>query len=389
MKIFISIHYMELGGAERALLGLLEALANTEHKVDLFIYSHQGELMTFIPEGIHLLPELPEYAAIEKPIKQVFLQGHWKIVLARLWAKVTNWLYNRNLRGEVASIFDEVGHATSRVLPSLYQLGEYDLAISFLTPHYIIRDKIMAKKKIAWIHTDYSTIVVNAKRELPVWDSFDKIVSISEDVSKAFLGVFPSLKEKIIEIDNPLPAELIRKQADEFDASHEMPGKIKLLSIGRYCTPKNFPGAVEIMAELCKLRDDVVWYIIGYGGGEQEIRDAIIKHNMQDKFILLGKKSNPYPYIKACDVYVQPSIYEGKSITVKEAQLLGKPVAITNYPTAFSQISHGVDGVILPLENPKDTAESIHALLCDKILKTKISGKNSITNLKIESLLLS
>lgn len=381
------MHYMELGGAERALLGLLEALANTEHKVDLFIYSHQGELMTFIPDGIHLLPEIPEYAAIEKPIKQVFLKGHWKIVLARLWAKVTNWLYNRNLRGEVASIFDEVGHATSRVLPSLYQLGEYDLAISFLTPHYIIRDKIMAKKKIAWIHTDYSTIVVNAKRELPVWDSFDKIVSISEDVSKAFLGVFPSLKEKIIEIDNPLPAELIRKQAEEFDASLEMPGSIRLLSIGRYCTPKNFPGAVEIMAELCKLRDDVVWYIIGYGGGEQDIRDAIIKNNMQDKFILLGKKSNPYPYIKACDVYVQPSIYEGKSITVKEAQLLGKPVAITNYPTASSQISHGVDGVILPLENPKETAEALHHFLENQNLINNLSHLEYHNDVELNKLL--
>lgn len=380
---------MELGGAERALLGLLEALTQTNHQVDLFIYSHQGELMPYIPSSINLLPEHPAYAAFEKPLKSVLFSKQWKVGIARLWAKVIHWWHNRHIKGENAAIFDEVGRATVKVLPSLEYLGKYDVAISFLTPHYIVRDKVNAKKKIAWIHTDYSAVVVNAQRELPVWASFDKIVSISADVTQAFLKVFPSLKEKIIEIDNPLPEELIRKQADEFNATPEMPGKIKLLSIGRYCTPKNFPGAVAIMAELCKLRDDVVWYIIGYGGGEQEIRDAIIKHNMQDKFILLGKKSNPYPYIKACDVYAQPSIYEGKSITVKEAQLLGKPVAITNYPTASSQISHGVDGVILPLENPKETAESIHALLCDKILKTKISGKNTITNFKIESLLLS
>lgn len=371
-RIFICMHYMELGGAERALLGLLEPFAKNNYQVDLFIYSHQGELMPYIPEDINLLPEHPAYAAFEKPLKTVLLSKQWKVAVARLWAKLTNWWFNRHLKGENSAIFDEVGRATVKVLPPLKHLGEYDVAISFLTPHYIVRDKVKAKKKIAWIHTDYSTIVVNAERELPVWASYDKIVSISADVMKAFLGVFPSLQGKIIEIDNPLPEELIRNQADEFDAAPEMPGKIKLLSIGRYCTPKNFPGAVAIMAELCKLRDDVIWYIIGYGGGEQEIREAITRHNMQDKFILLGKKSNPYPYIKACDVYVQPSIYEGKSITVKEAQLLGKPVAITNYPTAHSQINHGIDGVILPLDSPAETATALNRFLEDKNLIEKL-----------------
>lgn len=363
MRIFISIHYLELGGAERALLGLLESLTQTQHQVDLFVYSHQGELMSYIPAGINLIPEHTTYAALEKPLKTVFFSKQCNVAIARLWAKFTNWWDNRHLKGENIAIFDELGRASVKVLPSLEYLGEYDIAISFLTPHYIVRDKVNAKKKIAWIHTDYSTVVVNSKRELPVWASYDKIVSISPDVTKAFLGVFPSLKDKIIEMENPLPIELIRKQAKEFDASPEMPGKIKLLSIGRYCTQKNFPGAVAVMAELCKLRDDVVWYIIGYGGGEQEIREAIIKHNMQDKFILLGKKSNPYPYIKACDVYIQPSLYEGKSITVKEAQLLGKRVAITNYPTAHSQINHGVNGVILPLGNPEETAISLNHFL--------------------------
>lgn len=388
MKILITMHYMELGGAERALLGLLEDLAQTEHQVDLFIYSHQGELMPYIPTGINLLPEHPAYAAFEKPLKEVLFSKQWKLAVARLYAKVTNCWHNRHLKGENAAIFDEVGRATAKVLPSLNHLGEYDVAISFLTPHYIVRDKVKAKKKIAWIHTDYSTIVVNAQRELPVWASYDKIVSISTDVTKAFLSVFPSLREKIVEIDNPLPVELIRKQAEQFDTAPEMPAIIKLLSIGRYCIPKNFPGAVAIMAELCKLRDDVVWYIIGYGRGEQEVRDAITRYNMQDKFILLGKKSNPYPYVKSCDVYVQPSIYEGKSITVKEAQLLGKPVAITNYPTAHSQIDHGEDGVILPLGDPVETAIALNKLLNDENLLSKIST-NSQTNTEniIEKLL--
>jgi glycosyltransferase involved in cell wall biosynthesis len=205
---------------------------------------------------------------------------------------------------------------------------------------------------------------VNPRRELPIWSSFDHIVSISPDVTNSFVKIFPSLADKIILQENLLPTNLIRQQAEAFDAQLEMPGKIRLLSIGRFCYPKNFPGAVRIMAELCRLRDDVIWYLIGFGGDEEEIRRCIDELGMQEHFIILGKRNNPYPYIKACDLYVQPSRYEGKSVTVCEAQFLGKAVAVTNYPTATSQIQQGFDGIIIPIE-PRAAAKALDALLND------------------------
>ena len=96
---------------------------------------------------------------------------------------------------------------------------------------------------------------------------------------------------------------------------------------------------------------DLRWYIIGFGADENLIRQKIAEAGMQAHVIILGKKSNPYPYIKACDIYVQPSRYEGKSVTVREAQMLCKPVVVTNYPTASSQIKNGDDGIIVPLDN--------------------------------------
>lgn len=364
-RVFIAIHYMELGGAERSLLGLLENMNPDEYEIDLFVYSHRGELMKFIPEHVHLLPENPAYAAYDLPLIRVFCQGHFLVFAARLWAKFSNWCYNRKSDCQIYSLIDEVGRVTSSILPSLEYLGEYDVAISFLTPHYIVRDKVRARKKIAWIHTDYSAVRVNVYREFQVWASYDHIVSISPNVSSVFLHIFPSLASKLIEQENFLPYRLIFQQADEFEASQEMSGIIRLLSIGRFCPAKNFLGAVEIMSELCKLRDDVTWYLIGYGGEEMRIRRKIEHYGLENKFIILGKRANPYPYIKACDLYIQPSVYEGKSVAVKEAQLLGTPVAITRYPTAASQIQEGVDGSILPLGDPAATAWALHALLSE------------------------
>jgi glycosyltransferase involved in cell wall biosynthesis len=90
----------------------------------------------------------------------------------------------------------------------------------------------------------------------------------------------------------------------------------------------------------------VRWYILGYGPDEPLLRKLISENKLEESFILLGKRTNPYPYMKACDIYVQPSRYEGKAVAVREAQMLGKPVLISDFATASSQLEHNVDGYI-------------------------------------------
>lgn len=128
-------------------------------------------------------------------------------------------------------------------------------------------------------------------------------------------------------------------------------GCIKLLSIGRFSNPKNFDNVPDICRRILEAGLDIKWYLIGYGGEEQLIRQKISEAGMEDRVIILGKKENPYPYIKACDLYVQPSRYEGKCVSVKEAQLLCKPVVITRYATSASQLEDGADGIIVPMDN--------------------------------------
>ena len=94
---------------------------------------------------------------------------------------------------------------------------------------------------------------------------------------------------------------------------------------------------------------------------------------MADRVIILGKKENPYPYIKACDLYVQPSRYEGKAVTVREAQMLCKPVVITRYATSASQLEDGVDGVIVPMDN-EGCAEGIASVIRDEELQLRLIG---------------
>ena len=393
-RIFISMHYMEIGGAEMALVGLLQALDYTKYDVVLFLHAHRGEMMQFIPKEVNLLPEIKEYAHIECPMKQAMLDGCWGVLYGRLEAK---WLTRRykQKKGvtESAAGLQYVADCVSPFLPSLHKYGEYDLAISFLNPHNYVVDKVKAKKKICWIHTDYTRIDVNMEMELSIWDAYDHIVSISLDVTRTFLQVFPSLKNKILEMENILSPVFVRSRAEEFEVNfnandnfpltaHRSPlnHKLKyvnLLSVGRFCEAKNYDNVPDICKRLISALRllpsalSIRWFIIGYGGDEQLIRDKIAEAGMEDHVIILGKQTNPYPYIKACDIYVQPSRYEGKSVTVREAQMLCKPVVVTKYPTASSQIKDGVDGKIVPMDN-EGCAQGIEDFIMDTELQEQI-----------------
>lgn len=382
-RIFIAIHYLEIGGAERSLIGLLNALDYTKYAVDLFVYQHRGEFMNLIPKQVNLLPEIGGYAAIEKPVKEAMREGHWGVAFGRFLAQRKGERFTKKHRGKSnIAKFQYIHSYVAPFLPSLYKYGEYDLAISFLIPHNIVRDKVKAKQKWAWIHTDYSFLEMDTKVELPVWSAYDKIISISEDVTKGFLTKFPSLENKILLMENVLSEQFVREQADSglefrdeglgqsmFNAQCSMfnkkEGSLNLLSVGRYSYPKAFDRAVYICKALVDRGLNIRWYIVGFGCEETKIRKAITDTGMQEHFILLGKKLNPYPYIKTCDVYVQPSRYEGKAVTVREAQILCKPVVITNYATAPSQVQDGIDGIIVP-NDVEGAAEGIIAFLKDK-----------------------
>ncbi len=366
-RILIVSHAMEIGGAERALLGLLDSLDPGRVSVDLFLLRHEGELLDLIPEYVHLLPPIPAYTVLARPIVQTIKEGHLLLSGARLIGKFRAMCYDKKHGLTESGVALEYSHKyTKRFMPPIAPDAEYDLVISFLTPHYFAAEKVRAKKKIAWIHTDYSVVQVDTASELKMWGAYGYIASISDDVTKAFLSVFPSLEDRIVKIENILPKALIDHQAGDFSAEGEMPrdGAIRLLSIGRFGSAKNFDNVPDICRRILETGLNVKWYLIGYGGDEALIRQRIREAGMEDRVVILGKKDNPYPYIKACDLYVQPSRYEGKAVTVREAQMLGRPVAITRYATSASQLEDGLDGIIVPMDNA-GCAAGIAALLRD------------------------
>lgn len=370
-KILICSHSLNIGGAERSLLDLLKSLDYSEVEVDLFLYRHEGEWMKEIPKEVKLLPEVKQYSCLAVPMKLAFKKAQFGVLMGRVIGREKAKYFNckNNLTDSIVSL--EYSHKYTRYfMPKIQQEIYYDLAISYLTPHYFVSEKVNAKTKIAWIHTDYSVIDVDIYSEKKMWDEYDYIASISESCTNSFLKKFPSLNKKIVLIENVLCEKTVHEKAKTnvskvFQISKK---SICLLSIGRYSYAKNFEQIPEICSLIINGGCNVKWYIIGYGD-DSEIRKNITRFKMEDYVILLGKRDNPYPYINICDVYIQPSRYEGKSVTVREAQILHKPVIITNYPTAKKQLEDGYDGIIVPMNNNDCAKEIVNVLNNRKLLE--------------------
>lgn len=371
-RILIAIHYLEIGGAESALIGLLSNIDYERVDVDLFIYDHRGEMMKYIPTQVNILPQITEYSMLERPIAELLRRGYFKLAFARLNAKRVHRNNLKNVKtNSDGSVFYYISESTLPYLPKINPNVKYDVAISFLTPHQFVREKVQADKYIAWIHTDYSKVYVNADKEESVWASYDNIVSISDGVTDAFLSVFPSLSEKIIVLPNLLPSSLIQEKANEFIPDDMVGDGIKILSIGRFCEAKNYDNVPHVAKILKEKGLRFRWYLIGYGDSSA-IENAISETNMSEYVVILGKRDNPYPYLKHCDIYAQPSRYEGRSVTVEEAKLLCKPILLTNYPTAKWQINNGIDGVISEMDN-ESIASALFMMSNDGALRLSLS----------------
>lgn len=370
---------MELGGAERALLGLLYALDTDKVDVDLFINQHTGPFMKLIPKNINLLPEIPIYSTIERPMKEILLEGHPIMVALRLWNKLNYRFFKwKNKIGRDATSQQFLMDAVNPILPSLHYLGEYDLAISFIDPPHIVQDKVLAKKKIEWIHTDFSSRQrhYDVPKTIKRWAANDYIMSISDDVTEAFLLAFPSLKDKIIKMENIIPQKLILEQSRQGEAvEYKSVGddSVKLCSVGRLTRQKNFDNVPKIAA-LMKARGlRFHWWVVG-PGDVQLYNEMCRKEQVEDCVSFLGSRDNPYPYMRACDIYVQPSRWEGKAVTVQEAQMLARPVLITRYPTSASQIVDGQDGLICEMDN-QSVADALARMMSDKDLCARLGEK--------------
>lgn len=359
-RIFILSQWMEIDGVEASLLALLKELDYTQVSVDLFLTLHQGPWMKEIPTQVNLLPPNPaviRYASSLQVHRQnndrlAYLLTKFSVYLAAVWYR----LICRRKIDEVG--LEQIKYAVwASFLPKQLSDNHYDTALIFGgQPGFASR--VNATRKIAWIHTDWAhhtPIHALAKR---AFRSVDFFANVSDMAKANFDGMFPELRAKSIVIENQLSPKWMQERSNAPLPPLPNIGGLHILSVGRLSAAKNFTRALEAARILKERGLEFLWTIVGDGEEAQALRHTVEALGISGRVCLPGGTDNTAPYYRWCDLFVCTSDWEGKSVSVREAQIFAKPVIITRYPTSASQLEDNVDGVIVDCA-PEAVADAI------------------------------
>ncbi len=386
-KLLIIGIIMNCAGTEKSFLSFASCLDYSHFDVDLLLVKRNGELYDSIPKEINVL-ELPdrEYADMfllsgknsVKTIWNCFCKKN-PFILFEVLPFFVKILLNPKKRADIAT----------RLWCSLLQKfsvfeREYDIAVAYWGDRtmFYMADKVKAKKKVAWLHFDYGNPPRDDELYRGYFKQCDNVITVSKKINETLITKFPEIADRFITIENinnPKHIWNLALQGESFP-DRSFTGK-RLLTIARISEQKGLDLAIEALKYLCKEEMNVRWYIIG--GGEKGEIDIIkakaVEEGVAHMLILLGTKQNPYPFLRDCDIYVQPSRYEGKPITVEEAKIMYKPIVATNYVSASEQLDFGELGIITEI-NGKAIYGGIRRLLDDAALRDGFTMKLSKRN---------
>lgn len=366
-KVLFVINSLDCGGAEKSLLSLLSLIDYSKYNVSLQMFRRGGMFAALLPEQVVINPEL-DYVSF---CKMSFLRQLVSFDARKIFARIrTRYLLKMNARNGQPLHDAQAYWKYARQGFSMLK-DTYDVAIAWGqgSPTHFVAEKVQATKKFAWINADYASVGHNKDFDAPFYEKFDKIVCVSDQLQSLFAKVFPQYQEKltvIFDINNP---ETIQVMSEAICALPKDDG-FTLVTVGRLVPQKGYDIAAEAAMRLKQRGLRFHWYIIG-GGNSAPIEADIEKYQISDCFTLLGAKANPYPYMKAADIYVQTSRSEGYCLTLTEARILNIPCVTTKFDVVFAQMVDGKNGLVVEM-NARAVADGIMRLAEDSALYAHI-----------------
>lgn len=369
-KILFVIPSLRSGGAEKSLLTLLTLIDYQQYEIDLLCFRREGLFYDKIPAEVNVITGTEDYENFDGGAKSavVYFLKKGKISSAADRIRYMGAYKESNPDLKVRKMWALL----KKQLPEVN--GKYDCVIGYLEGNasYYAADYENTDKRICYVHSDIKKLGISKAANTEAFEKCDVIVTVSQACADSIADEFPFAKSKTVVIENITSARLLRESAQAEKVFDKNGDENIILTVGRFSPPKGIDLAVKAAKILKEKGYGFKWYHIGTGELKAEIEDLISSLGVENEFILLGERSDPYPYIGQCDIYVQPSRYEGKSIAIDEAKCLCRPIVTTNFTTVADQINNGVNGLVCEM-NETDIAAKIEALLKDKTLREKFS----------------
>lgn len=365
-KVAILLPWLKMGGTNKIALNFISELSEY-CDVTLILSEKSGELLEDLPKGIHLvIDEMADF-------KKLFIDDVKKMKVASILKDI---VYYARIKAGKDSI-DNYRYIVDR--SEMVCDTEFDCAISYhgQSPERLLNllYRIRSKKRVVWIHGEMSFSEDKCQRLRKYYQQIDHFFFVSNATKASFEKVIPFDETKGTVYYNPIDKQDILKKAQAECETIFSDEYINLLTVGRISSEKGQDMIPAVTRKLINRGHKVHWYMVGDGDMRPEVERKIKEEKVEDAVSILGIKHNPYCYMNACDVYVQPSYTEGYSTTICEAGMLGKAIVGTKPSGGIrDQITDGVDGFIVDA-TVDGLTEGIQELLNNKNLKQQFENK--------------
>lgn len=371
-NLLFIINNLNCGGAEKALVSLLQTIDYSKYAVDLFVFKHEGVFFENLPKEVLVLEEQTIVPYLYSSTKSAILKAVKSFNFRAIYLRIVLFVLSKKYKSGVLQE-QYFWKYYAKALSKLEK--QYDVAIGFQekNPIYFCVDKVIAKNKIGWIHTDLEKLQLDFDNDKYYFEKLNHIVTVSDGLTERLQIRLPELSTKIVTIENIISSKVINELSKEsidfeFDASF-----FNIIYVGRIAKEKGLFMGLEALKILIEKGHQVRWYLIGDGDQKEALLNEAERFGIASHLFFLGLKSNPYAYISNATAFLLPSFFEGKSISLEEAKLLHKPIVVTNFSSAKDQIDNGVTGLIADM-NAISIAEKLEQLINNSSLQEDLTN---------------
>ncbi len=362
--IFVSTA-LWIGGIESALVNLLNSIDYNKFNVTLLITYNYTDMAHRIPKECKLIiADRDKLISFKKPYKYSRL--------FHLLEKPQNASSFRMLIWKILCFLFKglEAHLYAKYVKKQMKGQKFDTAI--------IYSDVVAETAVKGINADKFIMFYHHGAMRKVYhDNYGykkskKIIAVSHSQAEALREFRHQYKNKIIAINNIIDVDDIKIRSKEDLNISFSSDDFNIVSCGRLSPEKGMDLAIEACKKLIeKGHTSFKWWVVGGGPIEKELAEQIKNLGVENHFQLLGMQSNPYPFIAKSDLLVQPSRFEGHSVAIMEAKILGTPIVATK-AAAKEQIQHRINGVLCNT-TADSIANAIEKVLTDEDLLKKIT----------------
>lgn len=349
--LLFAAYNLEIGGIETALVNLVDNIDYNKYNVEVILEEKKGTLLKIINQNV----------------------------------KVTCLPVSKNKNAIIRKLINYI----RKLSYSIFNYHNYDFSCCYATYSYSCNKiaLIASTNNSIYIHSNYKDLYQDEKKERNFFDTrninkFRKVIFVSNESRDDFLRLYKHLKDKTVVFNNFIDTNSIKNKSKQQIKEKKDPTKTLLAFIGRLDdSSKKLGRAINLVK---KIKNVDLW-IVGDGPDQQLYENLVKKNGLTTRISFLGKKENPYPYMKQADYIILTSDYEGFPVTYLEAITLNKPI-ITTINVSDDKINIGKDYAYIIPRDEKEMVTEVQKILKSprkpKKIDIEINQKNRMIQLE-------